>query len=172
MFVKLWCHAFVECGFWHALSTVYTLDCVQYTVTVFPISRQWRMLFYSNDGAIFDVLFFILGLQLSYVLFLSRDISVFFFVFFRKTFFVAGGNYTFRSLTLLDCIFLTDSNFLPLFSSVAPLCFQDNLTVVLVWQVFNHNVLVWVFWCICRKRNGSLHLNNDCTLILPTLSMV
>lgn len=72
------------------------------------------MLFYSNDGAIFDVLFFYTsGLQLSYVVFLSEEMvpfSVCFFVFFRKVIFFSprggvGGVYTFRSSTLLDCVF-------------------------------------------------------------------
>lgn len=45
MFVKLQCNAFVDCGSGMHLSTVYTLDCVQYTVTVVLISCQGECCF-------------------------------------------------------------------------------------------------------------------------------
>lgn len=133
------------------------------------------MLFYSNDGAIFNVLFLYFVCSFLMCCFLVRKWSVLvgFFVLFLRVL----GFYSFRSSTLLDCIFLMDSKLLPLFSNFAPLCFQVDIlhwavtkwadvTVVLIWQVLSQCTSV-TFWCIYHK-SGLWHLINDCTLLLPT----
>lgn len=138
---------------------------------------SWGMLFYSNDGAIFCVLFFDTRPAAFSCCFLvrRRPLSVCSFLLFREVF------YTFRSSsrpTPIDfhsflVLLLCASRMMYSRRTAAELGRRDccaPLTVVgfFVLFFFSQCASVNFFGGAFAAKSGLLHLVNDCTLILPT----
>lgn len=138
MFVKLWCHAFVECGFWACIvSSLHIglcpvhrdLSSMENSVWFKQWCNIWRLVFFYTS---FLTCCFLVGTVLGFFL------VFFLLVFFRKIFFLGGGWVPLLEARLCWIAFFSEPTpiYFHSFLSVAPLCFQDNVTVVLVWQVF------------------------------------